>query len=112
MALSASVTINLVVVRVKPAVSSSLTVTNRVSLTVPYSPPEALWLNVTVSDVALSSAAALTVTVWPVFQSVVVKLRVFWFPCMVLSVSTVTSLPMPLTVTVTAPLGWVVSCNV
>ena len=102
----ASSTVKGVGVSVKPIVSSSITVTNRVSLTVPYSPPEALCLNVTVSEVALSSSgAALTVTGCSLSQLLGLKLRLACWPTTSLSVSTVTPLSIPLTVTVTSVLG-------
>ncbi|KKZ14736.1 MAG: hypothetical protein TH68_04265 [Candidatus Synechococcus spongiarum 142] len=62
-------------------------------------------LSVIVSKLAFSLAAALTVTVWAVFQWSVVKSRLVCSPSILLLVSMLTLFPVPLTVTVTAALG-------
>ena len=85
--------------------SSSFTVTGSVAVTEAYSPPAAVWVSVTASSAPSSSSAAVTVTVWAVFQLPVVKVRE--------ALSTDTSVSVcPETATVTVSEGCVASLTV
>ena len=76
--------------------SSTVTVSSRVRPS--YAPPSALCVSVTRSSTASSSGAAVTVTVWAVFQLEELKVRVV--------VDRVRSVPpCPLTLTVTVSVG-------
>ena len=89
--------------------SSSATVTVRSADTSSYSPPAAVWVSVTTSSAPSVSCPALTVTVWAVSQSSMVKVRVLVAlrPVSVRSVS-----DWPETVTVTSSSGSVASITV
>ena len=71
-----------------------------------------MWLSVAVSLTVSASSDAETVTVFAVLQSDVVKLRVLWLPFVPESVSTVTSVLSLATVTVTLPVGSLLSATV
>ena len=55
--------------------SSSSTVTLRLAVTLPYPPPDAVWVRVNWSSVRFESSAAVKVTVCGVLQFPVVKVR-------------------------------------
>ena len=105
-------------VTVMPAVSSSVTVTARLTLaTGSYSaallPSTTAWAMTAASATASSSSAALTVTVWGVSQSLAVKVRVFCTPVVSPSVSAmVTSALLLLISMTTSEEGSLASCTV
>ena len=69
-------------------------------------------VTVAVSSVVSASSAAATVTVWAVFQVVVVNVSVFWVPGVLASVSAMVTSPPPLKLTVTLAVGWLPSRTV
>ena len=92
-------------VKVMPGVSSSSTVTVTDAITPAYSPPDAVWVMVTVSLAESPSSTPSTVTVCSVSQFDGVNLRV--------GPLTVAAPVSPeLTVTVTVVVGWVCSFTV